>query len=215
MGIFSNLKKTDKDDQFVASDEWLMGLADEPDDSSRFSLPGAPAEPEPVGLAPLGETAVESTWHFPDLGEAPTTGAEALPTAPTWASALPDTTYSPSFFDNLPFAADDTDTDEPFEAPTPKFVIDTPSPLRATPGLLGSFHDATPTGPRGPRAAALLEILGLEPLATWDEIRDAHAAAMAEYDPDREFDAERADLARAIRREMNAAYAALRLQAVA
>ncbi|MEZ5227236.1 MAG: hypothetical protein R2710_11315 [Acidimicrobiales bacterium] len=71
------------------------------------------------------------------------------------------------------------------------------------------------TAPRGREADLLCEILGVEPGATWAELRAAHAAAMSEYDPRLESDEDRIALAWAIRREMNSTYATLRLLAAA
>lgn len=71
----------------------------------------------------------------------------------------------------------------------------------------------SPSPPRGPEPDMLCEILGVEPGADWDELSAAHARAMVEYDPARETDPDRVALARAIRREINASYATLRLLA--
>ncbi len=65
--------------------------------------------------------------------------------------------------------------------------------------------------PQTDQAAVLLEILGLESSATWTEAREARASLIAQHNPDDETDPERAELAVAIRHEMNTAYAALRL----
>ncbi len=69
--------------------------------------------------------------------------------------------------------------------------------------------------PAMPQATVLLEILGLEPGVEWHTVRTARAELVDGHDPDSESDPDRAALARAIRREMNTAYAALRLLYVA
>ncbi len=69
--------------------------------------------------------------------------------------------------------------------------------------------------PEGPQAAEMLEILGLDHDATWGEARDARRALLAEHNPEDASDEERAALANAICREMNTAYAGLRLLHVA
>lgn len=69
------------------------------------------------------------------------------------------------------------------------------------------------TTPQGPEADMLREILGVDTDASWTDLRAAHARAITEHDPDLEIDEDRVALARAIRRELNSAYATLRLLA--
>ncbi len=65
--------------------------------------------------------------------------------------------------------------------------------------------------PSGEQAATLLAILGLGRDASWNEVRDAHRSLISDHQASGESDPERAELARSIRREINAAYVALRL----
>ncbi|MDA3041319.1 MAG: hypothetical protein O3C27_17685 [Actinomycetota bacterium] len=69
-------------------------------------------------------------------------------------------------------------------------------------------------GPTAPEATALLEILGLFPGATWEDIRAAHRELIDGHRAEPSTDEAQAHLAEQIRREMNSAYAALRLLAV-
>ncbi|MFT7601146.1 MAG: hypothetical protein ACI8TP_004097, partial [Acidimicrobiales bacterium] len=71
-----------------------------------------------------------------------------------------------------------------------------------------------PEGPRGPQAETLLEILGLPAGSSWTDIRNAHQSLIHDHDANDDTDPSRVALGRAIRREMNTAYAALRLMAV-
>ncbi len=72
----------------------------------------------------------------------------------------------------------------------------------------------TPAGPTAPEATVLLEILGLFPGATWDDVREAHRELIDGHRAEPFTDEAQARLADEIRREMNSAYAALRLLAV-
>lgn len=82
--------------------------------------------------------------------------------------------------------------------------------------------EATPTGaidvnqhgPTGTRAATLLEILGLDTDATWTKIGETHRELSVELLETIDGDPSREAVSRAIQREMNTAYAALRLMAV-
>lgn len=78
----------------------------------------------------------------------------------------------------------------------------------------GQVNLSTGGGPTAPEATVLLEILGLFPGATWDEVREAHRELIDGHRAEPFTDEPQAQLADEIRREMNSAYAALRLLAV-
>ena len=73
--------------------------------------------------------------------------------------------------------------------------------------------DLSTDGPVGPEALPHLEMLGLGPDATWQEIKDSHRAILSEQ-RSVAGSTEMRELAEELRRESNAAYAALRLLAV-
>lgn len=75
-------------------------------------------------------------------------------------------------------------------------------------------HPSAVDGPTAPEATVLLEILGLFPGATWTEVREAHRELIDGHRAEPFTDEAQAELADEIRREMNSAYAALRLLAV-
>ncbi len=86
MGIFSNFKKDKPDDDFVASDDWLLGLAED-DPASIEALAAGPNghrhvaglvddSTDPVIDREAGETDSGSTWHFPDLDDASLPGLD-------------------------------------------------------------------------------------------------------------------------------------------
>lgn len=77
-----------------------------------------------------------------------------------------------------------------------------------------AVHPSAVDGPTAPEATVLLEILGLFPGATWDEVREAHRELIDGHRAEPFTDEAQARLADEIRREMNSAYAALRLLAV-
>ncbi len=91
MGIFSNFKKPKPDDEFIASDEWLLGLSDDPapaldalaGPNGHRPLDGHGEESDGSEIEPIdgvpGEAVAASTWHFPDLD------ADELPVAPPTA----------------------------------------------------------------------------------------------------------------------------------
>lgn len=77
-----------------------------------------------------------------------------------------------------------------------------------------AVHPSAVDGPTAPEATVLLEILGLFPGATWGEVREAHRELIDGHRAEPFTDEAQAQLADEIRREMNSAYAALRLLAV-
>ena len=93
-------------------------------------------------------------------------------------------------------------------------TTDLQAPTIELPSSISSVSSEVSTGPTGPQADTLLEIIGLAPGSTWAEIRDAHQNLMQDHDESAETDPSRIALGRAIKREMNTAYAALRLMAV-
>ncbi len=95
----------------------------------------------------------------------------------------------------------------------PKTPVAAPA-MPASDQLLPEGIDVDHDGPIGSRAATLLEILGLDPNATWTEIGDTHRELSVELSESIDGDPSREAVSRAIQREMNTAYAALRLMAV-
>jgi MFS family permease len=81
----------------------------------------------------------------------------------------------------------------------------------------GDSNSLAAYGPVGPEAESHLEVLGLGTRATWAEIKAAHAGILSQHLPADHEDEDNKDQiasADAIRREMNLAYASLRLLAV-
>ncbi len=193
-------------DAATAADVVNEGQADViADVEAHASMPDIDA---PVIEVPTGEMPTVAAWGAPAAPAEPTLAEHALVDPDvTLIDPLTESVVADPEMAEAAFAVDlDAPAFETTELDAPAF--DTPAAATAT--VEAPSTDSLPM-PQGPVAAEMLEILGLGPDATWDEAREARRTLVAEHNPDHAEDKERADLAKAICREMNRAYAGLRL----
>lgn len=182
---------------------WLDGLSEptslDPEPAHDQRAPIAAFDPDTVEMedaqsfdpfAPPGETADPSSFDPPSF-DAPAFDAPSL---------------DESAFDAPSFDQTEVDADLSFETPTPEAAPAADDAVGHRDALTGDL-----IVPDIEDAAVLLDILGLQPGVRWIDVRDARNTLIVGHDPSLENDEDRAALARAIRREMNTAYAALRL----
>lgn len=202
-------------------DGWhLPSLASDPDtpaEPSERPIPVSPQDPLPPAWAQAPLTAepfpaeplpapAEDLPHGPPVEMAPSLESAPLTESPPAAEQPPSEFMATSADDEL------ADFGVFLDAPEE----DVPHPFEQV-GIAGQARgriietNGSAILPQGDNVATLLAILGLDRDVTWDEVKQSHAALIADHQAAGESDLERANLARSIRREINSAYIALRL----
>lgn len=193
----TELGDTDIGHEYIVNDRFestsLSGVA--------FDTP----TPPPEAAAPI-----ENPWlGHEDLSSnnAPTAFADGYaspeqfePAAPLFTNGIDQPSYDLSDFGVVLDSENGEELGHGFDAST--------SPTSNEQGANPEECIVTPTGDD---AATLLAILGLDRNALWNDVRHTHRSLIADHLAAGESDPERAILARSIRREINTAYAALRL----
>ncbi len=191
----------------------------------------APAEPSEIPVPVSPQDPLPPAWAQTPLATEPLPApTEPLPAQAKNLSLAPPVEMAPSL-ESAPLAEDPTTIEQPpsdliitpdddeladfgvfLDAPED----DVPHPFEQV-GIAGEARgriietNGSAILPQGDNVATLLAILGLDRDVTWDEVKQSHAALIADHQAAGESDLERADLARSIRREINSAYIALRL----
>lgn len=231
MGIFANLRKNRSD--YDESDDWLLDLQEDvdPRELELLGLPTSKASPEhqdhqpedrpvsdptppapgfgPEFANPPGGQLTEVGWHLPDLALRPEQPA-AQQIEPLVSFTEPEAPhYQPIDFEQ-------SNAGRALQGWAASALSMPPPPPDTFSEEVDDHTERpdSPDGPRGPGAEVLLEILGLFPGASWQHVRAAHAELIEGHRSDQFSDEAEAELAEEIRREMNSAYAALRLLVV-
>ena len=192
MGLFSNLRNKDA----TGDSDWSHLL-----DEAPIPLAELEAATNPMPVPPVAQE--PELWHFPDVDFSENAPDERPPVESA------ESVESAGHFeqlDGLKVENDEFDrrtpTNEYFGEPAAQ------SDAAATAPLLDRH-----IGPIGDGAAEKLEPFGLEPGATWLELRLRYLDMKAATELDESIDAESAAELDDFRRELNAGYAAIRLLA--